>query len=536
MKPVVSTKHFAMTLRRLISVGGLAAMLALGACVNQKKDVLSYRRILDGPDAHLATRPAELPTTLHLEDALRLADQYNDQIAISGEDYVQAMIERIRAAETFLPTLSFSPVINRQARFNIPSFGAPGSPNIAQKLFPQNTVDLPFKADVSASFSDFYSSARAAKTEQQQKALLLDLQSTTFLEVARAYYQVLESEASVRTLETSVVVQQDRVSNVTHRFQQGVAREVDVLQSQSDLAATRVQLTDARNDVIANRAMLAYLIGSTDVDVQLDDRFIPPADVDSLDLQLSQAYQNRQDLRAAAENVKAAAENVKAAIAQYGPSISINLNAYTYRETFPQDSWWNALATVNFPIFDEQNINQNVRAAYSRLRQAVSQAAQVQHKVNQDVRTSLANFRAGQQRLADLHDELQAATSAYNAAAHSFAVGTSTNLDVLTAQNSQITSNLQYNTENYEQKIAYLNLLRVTGRLTGKTVDAMAISATTQPDLVPLIEPSTTTSPAAAASPTTLPVQAQLTNPAPIRRDVSADSSYLAERNAGNPR
>jgi len=82
--------------------------IAPGCAVDQKKEVAKYRRVLDGdqPAPHLTYSPEE---TLTLDKAMRLANQDNERIALAGEDYLQALINKDRATSAFLPTVTIDP-------------------------------------------------------------------------------------------------------------------------------------------------------------------------------------------------------------------------------------------------------------------------------------------------------------------------------------------------------------------------------------------------------------------------------------------
>ena len=86
--------------------GGLVvvvgAVLAMGGCaVNQQAEVAKYRDILNADSGGEAPRllPGE---DLALLRAMLLANQNNEQLAISGEDFVQAWAQKDRAFSNFL--------------------------------------------------------------------------------------------------------------------------------------------------------------------------------------------------------------------------------------------------------------------------------------------------------------------------------------------------------------------------------------------------------------------------------------------------
>ena len=77
-------------------------------CVNQQKEVSLYRRVLEKEGSpQVPALPQEKPLTLR--QALLLANQHNERLASSGEDYLQAIIDKDRAFAGFLPTVSLAP-------------------------------------------------------------------------------------------------------------------------------------------------------------------------------------------------------------------------------------------------------------------------------------------------------------------------------------------------------------------------------------------------------------------------------------------
>ena len=83
----------------------------------------------------------------------------------------------------------------------------------------------------------------------------------------------------------------------------------------------------------------------------MTDGFAVPADRSSeADLE-KEALASRQDLRAAANAIEAARQSVQVAVAQYYPSVSLNVSGFLYREFYGDASKWNAVLSANLPIF-----------------------------------------------------------------------------------------------------------------------------------------------------------------------------------------
>jgi outer membrane protein TolC len=196
------------------------------------------------------------------------------------------------------------------------------------------------------------------------------------------------------------------------------------------------------------------------------------------------AARDRPDSRAPESAVEAARQQVEVALGAYYPSLTLDVNAYLYRESIPTDSAWNALLSARIPIFQAGLIRADVRTAWSLLRQAMLDAALARRQSAQQVRTAYENFTASAQTLAALATQVQAAQAALQQAEASYRVGLATNLERLTAQNTLLSAQLQQASAAYDQKVFYLDLLRATGRLSvmpDQTALAPPASPATQP-------------------------------------------------------
>lgn len=491
-----------------LSAGTLLVISVTGCAVDQNKEVAIYRRELD------ATAPKPQPydgqRAITLVDALSLANQSNEQLAISGEDYLQALINKHRAVANFLPTISFQPTFALEQEQNTvapanstgTSTGGTGSGTgaviatgnsaLITRGFRRLKGDTlyAFQAPVVGNMNLFRGGGDLATlkstefTIEQRRQLLLDAQATVLLNVAQTYYAVLRSEKAVEVLSNTLNVQQERLRDVQQQFANGLATNLSVSQTRAQVDATRVTLVQAQGDVRNGRHTLAFLIGSDQVTGQLVDDFSTPTSVTDMAAFERDAVQTRQDLLAAIAAVKAAKENVTAAISQYYPSVSLNVEGFLYREYFADASKWSALLSVNLPIFSAGRIEADVREAWSRLRQAALQESYLRRQALNDVRTAFQNVETADQRVLGLRDEVSAANDAYRQSQDAFNNNLAINLDVLTAQDQLLSSQLDLAGAQYDRTVYYLDLLRSSGRLTVNQI--IATLAATGPSTKPV--------------------------------------------------
>lgn len=453
-------------LKRLQRAAGLVLVFFVfininGCAVNQARDVRTYRHVLDagksGPGMQFH---AEEPLTL--KAALCLANAHNEQLAMAGEDYLQALIDKDRAFAAFLPTISFVPTFMRQGKTSL----AAGSSLIAG-FVPDHTTDMPVAGNMNLHpFRDLPALRAAGSSARMQRAILLDHQAVLMLDVAGTYFQVMHSEKQVQVLKYSIKVGQLRLADIRVKQKAGVARPVDVAQTEAQLAKTRTSLIWAENDVKNSRAMLAFLIGVPSVNGPLTNGLKVPHTHWRVEPLLKPADSHRQDLIAAHDRVKVAAAALEAAWGEYFPSVSLNLTHYLSRDTFPGDVDWTSLIRVNVPIFSAGLIHADVRTAYSRLRQARLAELHVRRQVVKDLRVAVENLKRDDQQINQLGIEVKAAREGLRQADAGFDAGLWTNLERLIAEDGLLSAGLTLSSAQFNRNVDYMRLLRVTGALT----------------------------------------------------------------------
>jgi outer membrane protein TolC len=438
-------------------------MLAAACAVDQDAEVQLYRSVLD---AKVPAPPAYEPATpLSLREAMALANRNNEQLAVRGEDYVQALIDKKRAAAAFLPTISFAPF------YEITDLGTatPAGSGTAYRRVGSTVQRL--EAPVTGSVNLYRGGADAASlragdaTILQRHEALIDVQASLLLDVARVYYQVLRTERSVEVLRNSLALQEARVTDVERQLQNGLATRLSVAQFRAQRDQTRARLTQVEGDSRNARLALAVLLGTPAVTGPLTGGFAVPAERPELQSCEQQALERREDLHAASAAVTVTREAVDIATAQYYPSLSLDVAGFLYREHYDQASHWTSLLSLNLPLFTGGRIQADVREAWSRFRQAVLDESATRRVVLRDVQTAHNNLQTTDRRIQDLRSEVEATTDALHQAQSAFNHSLATNLDVLTAQDRQLSAQLDLNDAEFDQTVFWLEVVRAIGGL-----------------------------------------------------------------------
>jgi outer membrane protein TolC len=483
-----------MAQRWRIYLFALAALL--GGCVDQEKEVHTYRQFVDDGLKHPAAyKDGE---RLSLARAMLLANEDNEQIGLQGENYIQALQAKNRAVGQFLPTVTFAPDFTAE---QAPTAGATSA---GANVLPQEAAtaggfvidgdvwrrfEAPITGAETLSFVNYGNLRSAEETIVQQRQLIIDAQATVLLNVAQTYYQVLLSERQVDVLRTSLKVQQARLDDAENRYKNHLALALEVSQTKAEVAATQAQLTQSLTDVQNGRHTLAFLIGVAEVDGPLTDEVGVPDELKSADWYRNLAASTRPDLLAADAAIRAAKHAVDAAIDEYYPSVSINVAGFLYREYFSDASKWDAILVGNLPIFSGGIIEANVRTAWSRLRQEALYQSELKRQIDRDVQIARDNIISAERQLTSLGEEVQAAADSLDQSKQLLQNGLAIPLDVLTAQQTLLNAQLSYATEAFNITVFYLDLLRITGQLTPRSPEGWTAAgnlATDQPATMPV--------------------------------------------------
>ena len=437
-----------------------------GCAVNQDKEISTYRDVLS-KSSNEPPEQLEPNQPLTLIRAMEMANWHNEQLAIKGEQYLQSLIDKDRAVSNFLPQIAFVPTYTQQQKVTFP--GALAS--IASEIVPPHTLDQPLDTRINLNVpADVANAERAKSAAEAQKNLLLDLKSTILLDVARAYYQIMLSESSAKVLENSVSVQHDRVTNVRNKYKAGTARQLDVTQAEAQLSRTKVSLIKVRNDIATGRATLALLINTPSVGGSLSDQLTLPAKLPSGEELLSAAWKYREDLKAAHHQVEVSVHTLQQAWRRYFPSISLNFTYFLNRQSFPSQVSWIYSLGINIPLFTAGLVHDDVRTAWSMLRQAKLNESYLQRQVSEQFAVALENYNETEKQANELEVLVRSAQDELQTSIYSYNAGLATNLDTIIARNQLLNAQLSLTETKFSEKINFLNLMRILGHFDSESL------------------------------------------------------------------
>jgi NodT family efflux transporter outer membrane factor (OMF) lipoprotein len=375
---------------------------------------------------------------------------YNDQELNALEEQVSLSNQNVLAAEAQFRAAKDAVRIARSALFpsldagvSITSSRASGASSSGVRTSYSLPIDLSYQADV---WGSIRRTVRASAASAQATAAQLENARLSFqAELAQEYFQLHGTDASQELLERTVKSYEEYLQLTKDRFNSGVASGADVAQAETQLATARSQLIDLGIARAQLEHAIAILIGkppsALSVGRKITNSPPPPIPVGVP----STLLERRPDIAAAERQMAAANEQIGIARAAYYPALtlgaSVGLQSSSFVDWFTWPSrLWSVGSQLAETLFD---------AGKRRARTAQAQAA-YDATVADYRQTVLTGFQQVEDNLAALRileTEARAENEAVQAAARSLAIstaqykaGTTSYLQVITAQTAALQS------------------------------------------------------------------------------------------------
>jgi cobalt-zinc-cadmium efflux system outer membrane protein len=434
------------------------------------------RRILTAFIAALCGATAvvaqDIPSSLSLADALRLAAERNPSFAAARNGIEVAQADRVTAAR--LPNPAFTFVSEGQSVFR-----SPASDGHEYVFRIDQDIDLPGRRRLRTQSADRSIDISKALYQEQWRRVELD--------VRRAYFQVVLAKAD-RDLSTAALDEIDRVITLNRaRFDQGEISggdlrrlQVERLRFQDDVLAAELALRNARATILTllNSPDLSQPIDAVDSlavsapDFQsviaLAGAATPsgPTPVTSFQQAglalVGQALAVRPDMQAAriAQQRAETETRLQRALRNPLPTIGAGYkdNAGNSRLVFG--------VTLSLPLFNQ---NQGgVARAEAEQRMAANRVRAAQRQVALEVQQALNTVEISRERVRYIEREyLKNAREALDIVLASYRLGAANLIDLLDAQRAFRDTSKTYNRALYEQRISLTELGAAIGASTG---------------------------------------------------------------------
>lgn len=408
---------------------------------------------------------------LSFEEAIRRGLEYNLGAVGLNNTVRQASGQSRVVRSSLMPNLTSSLTetveqTNLRAlglRFSSP-FPGFGIPTI---VGPFNYFDLRARLTQTVANLTSIDNYRSAKeTVKADRFSVQDARDLVVLAVGGAYLEVIAAQARVESAKAQVQTAEAQYKQASEQRAAGVLSLTDLNRSEVQLLTTRERLTSLENDYAKQKINLARLTGlPATQDYELTDKVpFSPAPAIELNTALQQAYRQRADLQAAQAQIRAAQFTRSAARAERLPSLSlsadygaIGLNPAQSHGTFT------VVGTLSVPIWQGGRTEGDIEQADSALAQRRAELEDVRSHIESDVRNAFLDLDAATSQVEVARRNLELTKETLDLTRQRFTAGVSEYVEVVQAQESVASAELDYINSVFAHNVAKLSLARAIG-------------------------------------------------------------------------
>lgn len=293
-----------------------------------------------------------------------------------------------------------------------------------------------------------------------------DARDLVVLAVGGAYLQVIAARARVASAQAQLETADALYKQTFQQRQVGLVAQVDVDRSEVQLLTRKQRLVSLQNDLGKQKINLARMTGLPPTDQYDVAGEIPftPAPALTVEDALQQAFAHRADLKAAEAQIRAAQRTVSAAHAERLPSASIN-GDYGVIGTNPAQSHgtFSVSATLRIPLWQAGRAEGDNEQARAALAEREAEMQDLKSEIEGEVRNAYLDLQAASSQVEVSQRNIEVSKETLDLTKQRFQAGVSDNVEVVQAQETLASADLDYINSVFAHNLAKLSLARAVG-------------------------------------------------------------------------
>ena len=400
----------------------------------------------------------------HIKQGLQ--HNFDIRIAIQNIAAAEAYLKQARAG--YQPSLSLGADWTHQELSKNSQFGrvisnSGGNTNVDQY---QLTGNLAWEADI---WGKIRSNKRAAAAAYLQTiAANQAVKTQVITDIAAVYYQLLSLDAQLEVAQKTLVNRNESVETILALKDAGSVNEVGVKQTEAQKYATELLVEDLKNGIVLLENTMSILLGQP---AQAIARGTFATQQLNPQIQLgvsTQLLRNRPDVVAAEYGFVNAFELTNVARSNFYPQLRITatggLQSIELKDWFSTNSLFaNVVTGLTQPVFNRREIRTRHEVAKAQQEQAYVQFEQALINASKEVSDALANYNNETTKLAIREKQSDALNKAAGYSDELLTYGMVNYLEVLTAKDNALNSELNLIDNKYQQYLAIINLYKALG-------------------------------------------------------------------------
>ena len=392
----------------------------------------------------------------YVDQALR----YNSDV-LTARERVNEYQARLSAADSSLwPTLDAGLNATR-SRSQSAATGLP----VYGKLY-RGSLTASYDIDIWGANRRASDAAQASLEAQRAAAAAANL--TVASSVASGYVTLLALDEQLRVTQQTLKLREEAYRLAERQYQTGYTSRLELMQSDSELRATRAQIPPLQHQIATQENALSVLLGANPGAVARggDINALTPL---ALPGQLPSSLLNRRpDIVQAERQLVAADATLASQRAKLLPSINLTASGSMQDDTLPGllDNplrLWSIGGSILAPLLNREALNAGVDVAMSQRNQALYGYESTVRNAFKEVNDSLDAIRRYQEQLTELEGQVQVARETLRIAQNRYRNGYSSYLDELDAQRTLFSAELNLVQVKNNLLLAQVDLYRSLG-------------------------------------------------------------------------
>lgn len=393
-------------------------------------------------------------TDVHLQNLINkaLTNNYGLRAALLNIEQAEASLRVSNGA--YAPSLSFAP------NGTISSFDG----NVSK------VYEIPLVASWQVPiFGGLLNSRRQAKMNVlQYQAAAQAVRSQVIASVANSYYFLLMLHKQAQILRSTITLWDKTVETMRAMKEIGQANEASVSQSEANCHAIRISLQETQLQIRQSENALSVLLGDAPHHIERGtiDNITSPLQVKTgVPLRV---LSRRPDVREAESALASAYYATNIARSSFYPNLTLTgsfgwTNNAGSMIVNPAKILASATASLVAPIFSNGRNKANLRIAKARQQQALASFNQALVSAGGEVSDALAQYDAAKKKQSERKSQIDALQRSVSYTTELFHLGSSTYLEVLTAQQGLLTAQLSEVADKYAQLQSVVALYQALG-------------------------------------------------------------------------
>jgi len=343
----------------------------------------------------------------------------------------------------------------------IPGFGVPSI------VGPFNFFDL--RARLSQSVVDFTAWNNYRSSSDLARASLLsmrDARDLVVLAVGGAYLQVIAAGARVQSARVQLETATALYEQTSQQRKAGLLAQIDVDRSEVQMLTQKQRLVSLQNDLAKQKINLARLTGLPPTDEYEISDDIPYSSAQPMTFAdaMQQALAQRSDLKASEAQIRAAEHALAAARDERLPSLAL-AGDYGVIGTNPAQSHgtFSVSGTLRVPIWQGGRAEGDIEQAHAALGQRRAELDDLKSEIQAEVRSAYLDLEAASSQVEVARRNVQVNQESLDLTRQRFEAGVTDSVEVVQAQASLASADLDYINSVFAHNLAKLSLARATG-------------------------------------------------------------------------